>query len=310
MSTALNNQIPGGAAERPGEPEEKSPRFNLRTIDTGSLLGALPFFAFIAAFLIIPIIANTIVAFQAPDGSFTVETMATAIGPDYRSAFVDTALLSIITAVGGGVLGLILAWALVTADRPGWLKGLVSSFSALASQSGGVQLAFAFIAALGTQGLITGLIEWFFPGSMSEFSITNFTGVTIVYLYFQVPLMAILMLPALGGVKKAWFEAASSLGATRWQYLRDVALPVLWPSILGSLLLLFSNAFAAYATAYALAGGSLNLVPILIGFFISGNVLLNPGMAAALVTWMMIIILAAMGIRFLLTRKSDQWLNN
>jgi len=122
--------------------------------------------------------------------------------------------------------------------------------------------------------------------------------------------MAILMLPAMGGVKKAWYEAAASLGASKFQYLRDVAVPVLWPSIIGSLLLLFANAFAAYATAYALAGGSLNLVPIVIGFLISGNVLLNPGLAAALVTWMMIIILAAMGIRFLLTRKSDQWLSN
>ncbi|MGP6174488.1 ABC transporter permease [Corynebacterium sp. A21] len=310
MATALEKQLPGGTGDGPEKSAGRFTRFNLKNIDTGSLLGALPFFAFVAAFLIIPIITNTIVAFQAPDGSFTVETMVTAIGPDYRSAFVDTALLSVITAVVGGAFGLILSWALVTADRPGWLKGLVSSFSALASQSGGVQLAFAFVAALGTQGLITGMIEFFFPGSMSEFSITSFTGVTIVYLYFQVPLMAILMLPAIGGVKKSWFEAASSLGASRWQYLRDVALPVLWPSILGSLLLLFANAFAAYATAYALAGGSLNLVPILIGFFISGNVLLNPGMAAALVTWMMIIILVAMGIRFLLTRKSDQWLNN
>lgn len=310
MATALDNQIPGGAGEKTSEPKRRSTRFNLRTITGSSLLGALPFFVFVAAFLIIPIIANTIVAFQAPGGGFTFDTMAQAMGPDYRSAFVDTAFLSLITAVVGGVFGMILAWALVTADRPGWLKGLVNSFSALASQSGGVQLAFAFIAALGTQGLITVALERIFPGLMSDFSITSFTGVAIVYMYFQVPLMAILMLPAMGGVKKAWYEAASSLGATRIQYLRDVALPVLWPSILGSLLLLFSNAFAAYATAYALAGGSLNLVPILIGFFISGNVLLNPGMAAALVTWMMIIILVAMGIRFLLSRKSDQWLNN
>ena len=236
--------------------------------------------------------------------------MAEAVGPTYRSAFWLTTQLSLLTAVIGGVLGVILAWALVSADGPRWLTSLVSSFSALASQSGGVQLAFAFVAMLGTQGMVTGWIESIAPGAMSEFSITGFLGVTIVYLYFQVPLMAILMLPAMGGVKKAWYEAAASLGASKFQYLRDVAVPVLWPAIIGSLLLLFANAFAAYATAYALAGGSLNLVPIVIGFLISGNVLLNPGLAAALVTWMMIIILAAMGIRFLLTRKSDQWLSN
>ena len=131
-----------------------------------------------------------------------------------------------------------------------------------------------------------------------------------MYLYFQIPLMTVLMLPSMSALKKEWFDAASSLGATKTQYLRDVALPVLWPPIVGSLLLLFANAFAAYATAYALSGGSLNLIPIVVGFLISGNVLLNPGLAAALVTWMMIIILVAMGLRLVLTRRSDKWLSN
>lgn len=292
------------------KPRSGRRRISLSGLSTGSWLGALPFFAFVAAFLVIPIIANVVVAFQSPSGGFTFDTMIEAIGPGYGSAFLLTAQLSLLTAVVGGVLGMVLAWALVTTEGPGWLKNLVSSFSALASQSGGVQLAYAFIAALGVQGLFTVVLDDFFPGLMDGFSITGFTGVALVYLYFQIPLMTILMLPAMGGLKKAWYDAASSLGATRFQYLRDVAIPVLWPSMIGSLLLLFANSFAAYATAYALAGGSLNLVPILIGFFISGNVLLNPGLAAALVTWMMVIILAAMGIRFMLVRKSDQWLNN
>nr|WP_257160093.1 ABC transporter permease subunit [Corynebacterium cystitidis] len=94
---------------------------------------------------------------------------------------------------------------------------------------------------------------------MSNFSITGFSGVTLVYLYFQIPLMAILMLPTLSGIKRQWQEAAASLGATRWQYIRDVVVPVLWPSILRSFLLLFADAFAAYATAFALAGGSLTV---------------------------------------------------
>lgn len=285
-------------------------RISLSGLSTGSWLGALPFFAFVAAFLVIPIVANVVAAFRSPSGGFTFDTMIEAIGPGYGSAFLLTAQLSLLTAVVGGLLGMVLAWALVTAEGPGWLKNLVNSFSALASQSGGVQLAYAFIAALGVQGLFTVVLDDFFPGLMDGFSITSFTGVALVYLYFQIPLMTILMLPAIGGLKKSWYDAAASLGATRFQYLKDVAIPVLWPSMIGSLLLLFANSFAAYATAYALAGGSLNLVPILIGFFISGNVLLNPGLAAALVTWMMVIILAAMGIRFMLVRKSDQWLNN
>ena len=161
----------------------------------------------------------------------------------------------------------------------------------------------------GTEGLLTVAISHGWPGFRDSFSLTNFWGVSLVYLYFQIPLMATLMLPAMQGVRKEWYDAASSLGATRSQYIKDVVIPVLWPAMLGALLLLFANAFAAYATAYALAGGSLNLVPILIGFFISGNVLLNPGLAAALVTWMMIIIIAAMLLRVALTRRSEQWLS-
>lgn len=281
-----------------------------KAVTSGSWAGALPFFLFMAFFLIFPLLANLITAFQGPAGGFSFETMAQAMDETHRSAFVLTAQLSLLTAFIGAVVGVFVAWALRSATKPKWLTGLVNSFAALASQSGGVNLAYAFIALLGTQGIITAALNKLIPGFLDDFSITGFSGVALVYLYFQIPLMAILMLPALGGIKKQWAEAAQSLGATRGQYVRDVVVPVLWPSILGSFMLLFANSFAAYATAYALAGGSLNLVPILIGFYISGNVLLNPGLAAALVTWMMVIILAAMGIRFYLTRKSDQWLSN
>ncbi|ANE04682.1 ABC transporter permease [Corynebacterium crudilactis] len=288
---------------------KKAKRLSWGNLNKGSWFGALPFFLFVAAFLIFPILANLITAFQAPRGGFSFETMGEAMNSAHRPAFVLTAQLSFITALIGAVVGLLLAWALQQGHKPAWLNALVNSFAALASQSGGVSLAYAFIALLGVQGLLTGMLNDLFPGFLADFSITGFSGVTLVYLYFQIPLMAILMLPAMGGIKGQWLEAASSLGATRFQYLRDVAFPVLWPSIIGSFLLLFANSFAAYATAFALAGGSLNLVPILIGFYISGNVLLNPGLAAALVTWMMFIILAAMGIRFYLTRKSDEWLS-
>ncbi|MCF4007467.1 hypothetical protein L1O03_09850 [Corynebacterium uropygiale] len=273
-------------------------------------LGALPFFLFMAAFLILPIVANTLRAFQDPRGRFTLETMAEALGPTYRSAFLQTMEISVATSLIGGVLGMVLAWALVATRRPRWLHGVTSSFAAMASQSGGITLAYAFIALLGTQGVLTGVIDVLAPGLMERFPITGTVGVSVVYLYFQVPLMAVLMMPAMRAVRPAWRDAAITLGATRAHYLRDIVIPILWHPLLGAMLLLFANAFAAYATAYALAGGTLNLVSIVIGFFISGNVLFNPGLAAALVTWMMLIIIAAVGVRVLLTRKSEQWLSS
>lgn len=270
---------------------------------------ALPYLLFVAVFLIVPIPANLWNTFFG-NGEFSTDAFTAVFQRQFLESFLLTGELSIVTALVGGVAGLVLAWAVVFTDRPTWLRRLVSSFSALASQSGGVQLAYAFIAAVGTQGVLTRVLDEVIPGSMDNFKITGFWGVALVYLYFQIPLMATLMLPAIGSLKKSWYEAAVSMGATRRQYLRDVALPVLWPSVAGSLLLLFANAFAAYATAYALSGGGLNLVPILIGFYISGNVLMDPSMAAALVTWMMIVIIASMWLRSVLIRRSSRWLDD
>lgn len=288
--------------------EKRERKFGGFSLNAASL-GALPYFLFLVVFLILPILANTLKSFQDPQGNLTLNTMAEAVGPNYRSAFVLTFNLSLFTAVVGGFFGILLAWALTNEQRPKKLSGLINSFSALAAQSGGVGLAYAFIALMGTEGLITVAVSNAWPGFRDVFNLTGFLGVSVVYLYFQIPLMATLMLPAMQGVRKEWYDAASSLGATRSQYIKDVVIPVLWPAILGALLLLFANAFAAYATAFALAGGSLNLVPILIGFFISGNVLLNPGLAAALVTWMMLIIIGAMALRIYFTKRSEKWLN-
>lgn len=271
-------------------------------------VGATPLLIFLAVFLIIPIAANIFTSFWV-DGAFSLAAMAQIFEPQYLDAFIKTINLSLLTAGIGGVFGFVLAWALATGSKPIWLQNLVLSFSAVASQMGGVALSFAFIATLGVQGLATQAILSLTGWNLSEnIQLASFSGLALVYLYFQIPLMAILLLPAFGSVKKQWPEAAYSLGATRGRYLMDVAFPIMWPPIVGSLLLLFANSFGAYATAYALAGGRVNLVPILIGFFISGDVMSDESFAAALVTGMIIIVLTAMGLRTLLERRTNKWL--
>lgn len=273
---------------------------------TGSL-GLVPYAVFITIFLVVPILANLWLTFMV-DGAFSLEPIMALADPITLEAFLVTFNLSWITALIGGVLGLLLAWAVATTDRPRWLRDLTMSYSALASQLGGVALAFAFIATLGTQGLVAVGLSAIGIDLSSFFQLTSFNGLVVVYLYFQIPLMTVLTMPAIAGLKKAWFEAASSLGASPAHIVKDVALPVMFPSIAGSLLLLFANAFAAYATAFALTGGAVNLVPILIGFNISGNVFVDENAAAALVTGMMVIILIAMGARFMLEKRSTAWL--
>ncbi|GAA1405104.1 ABC transporter [Glutamicibacter uratoxydans] len=270
-------------------------------------VGAAPLLIFLTVFLLLPIGANIVTSFRVK-GEFSLASMAKLLEPQYLDAFIQTFNLSLLTAVIGGAVGLLLAWALATGKKPAWLQNLVMSFSAVASQMGGVALAFAFIATLGVQGLVTQLVLQLTGWDLSQsIQLASFSGLVLVYLYFQIPLMAILMLPAFGSLKKQWPEAAYSLGASRLRYLVDIALPIMWPPIAGSLLLLFANAFGAYATAYALAGGRVNLVPILIGFFISGDVMSDESFAAALVTGMIIVVVAAMGLRVLVERKSRAW---
>jgi putative spermidine/putrescine transport system permease protein len=139
------------------------------------------------------------------------------------------------------------------------------------------------------------------------FTLFSKTGVEVTYLYFQIPLMILVIAPAIDGLKREWREAASNLGANAWQFWRFVGLPVLMPSILGTVILLFGNSFAAYATAYGLTSGAVNLVPILIGAYYTGNVLDNPHLAQALALGMFVVLAVMMIIYIPLQRRAARW---
>jgi putative spermidine/putrescine transport system permease protein len=130
----------------------------------------------------------------------------------------------------------------------------------------------------------------------------------MVYMYFQFPLMVLIIAPAIDGLRREWLEASENLGATTFQYWRFVALPILLPSLLGTMILLFGNAFGAYATAFALTGGQINLVTIVIGDELQGNVLFNPGLGYALALGMVVIMAAAIAGYTLLQRQTERWL--
>ena len=85
-------------------------------------------------------------------------------------------------------------------------------------------------------------------------------------------------------------------------------IPVLLPSILGAFILLFGNSFSAYATAYGLAGNSVFLVPITIGFYYSGNVLSDPHLAQALAFGMFVVLAVMMLLYVPLQRRSARWM--
>lgn len=273
-------------------------------------LGIVPFAVFSLLFLILPTLDLVLGAFQSPDGSFTLGNIARLNQPTIISAYVISVQVSLASALLGAAAGFFIAYAVVLGKLPKALRPFVTTFSGVASQFAGIPLAFAFLATLGPTGLVTALLDQYAGLNLRAlgFNLLSFWGLTITYLYFQIPLMILILMPALDGLRKEWREAALILGATPWQYWRHVAFPVLWPSLLGATILLFANAFGAVATAYALTGSSLNIVPILLYAQIRGDVLHDPHLGYALALGMILITgLANVGYIWL-RQRSERWL--
>jgi putative spermidine/putrescine transport system permease protein len=269
----------------------------------------VPFFAYTTLFLILPAGEVMVGALKSTDGGWTLDNMTGIVRQAHlRHAFKQSIEVSAVTAIAGGVLGLLIAYAAIRPGTPNWIRSAFATFSGVAANFGGIPLAFAFIATLGPLGIVTQLFtnlgyNPYFHG----FTLFNKTGVEIVYLYFQIPLMILIIAPAIDGLRAEWREASANLGGSSFQYWRHIGLPVLFPSLLGAVILLFGNAFAAYATAYGLTSSGLNLVPILIGADLTGNVLSNPHEGQALALGMFIVLGAMMLFYVPLQRRASRW---
>lgn len=274
-------------------------------------VGLAPFFLFAIVFLFLPSVSIFVRSFQTRAGEFTVENIiALFTVRDIVNAYRTSLQISFITALGGAVFGFLLAYAVVLGGLPRGVRTFMTTFSGVASNFAGVPLAFAFIATMGNAGLVTRWIESIFDISTREMgiSIYNVWGLSIVYMYFQFPLMVLIMAPALDGLRREWREACENLGGSSYHYWRYIAFPVLLPSLLGTMILLFGNAFGAYATAYAFSGSFINLVPVLIGAQIQGDVLYNPGLGNALALGMIFIMALTMTAYSWLQRRAARWL--
>ena len=273
-------------------------------------LGLAPFALFALLFLILPTMKIVLGAFQTPDGAFTLDNIRGLNTDSIRSAYMVSIKLSLVTALLGCLIGFAMAAAAIFGGLPKWIRNPLLTFSGVASNFAGVPLAFAFLATLGPAGLITLWLRNSIGIDLRTlgFNLLSFWGLTITYLFFQIPLMILIITPALDGLKKEWKEAATVLGATGFQYWRMVALPILFPSLLGTFALLFANSFGAVATAFALTGPQLNIVPIKLFAQIRGDVLGDPHLGYALAFGMIVITGIANTIYIVLRTRSERWL--
>ncbi len=279
----------------------------------------VPFFVYAILFLFLPSGQVLVGAFKDNAGGFTFSNVSAIIHTEsLRHSFEVSIRLSLETAFWGALFGFLLAYAVVREGIPRWVRPLFTTFSGVAANFGGIPLAFAFIATIGNIGIATkflkdqlgfDILNWTPPLAHEPFAVFSFIGVSITYLYFQIPLMLLVISPAIDGLRKEWREASSNLGASSFQFWRHVGMPVLFPSIVSAFILLFGNSFAAYATAYALTSGTgLPLVPIVIGNDLTGNVLSNPHEGQALAFGMFVVLAAMMVVYIPLQRRTSRWM--
>ncbi len=248
----------------------------------------MPFVIFAFAFLVAPTLYLASGSFQnlsAPvgdpaHGTFTLQNYAQLSQPNLADSYFASIEISLVTAIVGGLFGFLLAYAVIMGGLPRFLRSALMTFSGVASNFAGVPLALAFTFTLGASGILTPFIN---------------------------PLMVLIIAPAIDGLRKDWREASENMGATAFQYWRYIALPILLPSLLGTVILLFGNAFGAQATAYQLSGGALNIVTIQITRQLRGDAANDPGIGYALAMGMVLIMGITIAAYAFLQRRAERW---
>jgi putative spermidine/putrescine transport system permease protein len=267
-------------------------------------LGVMPFLLFCALFELAPLGLMLGRSVLADHGGLTLDHYRRALTIEYRGALLNSAIVSLASAAIGTLVGAVGAWAALH-SRSGFVRRFVVVLANVTSNFAGVPLAFAFIATLGTSGFVTLWLDRLLGLDLCSWGrfFYRAPGIILAYVYFQLPLMVLVITPALTALRPEWAEAAAGLGASRRTYFFRIALPILRPALCASFMLLCANALGAYATAFALAQDSVNLLPIKIGFLMTGDVSLDVGLASALaVVLVALMALLILGYQLLMAR--------
>ena len=270
---------------------------------SGIFLTMVPLLVFILLFLIVPLLSMIHASFtKNGEASFSLDNyMEIFTNPYYYQSFENSIIISISSTVVAIILALFAAYAITffhkkTQDRILVLANLTSNFA-------GIPLSFAFIVLLGNSGVFTILAEKLDVALLNHFNLYSWTGLILIYIYFQLPLAVMLMFPAFHGIKEQWRESAYLLGASPLTFWKRIGIPILLPSVAGTSSILFANSMGAYASAYALTGSTYNLATIRIGALISGDIFAQPELGSALAVLLGVTLIVAMLLNEWLTRK-------
>ncbi|MCH4210119.1 ABC transporter permease [Bifidobacterium sp.] len=278
--------------------------------ELGAIAVTLPFFAYSACFLLVPTLIVVVGAFEAADGGLTLANFARLAERNTLISLGTLIAVSLVSALIGAIVGALAAYALVIGSRPnGIARRIITAISSTLAQFGGVMLAFAFIATFGINGVGTMLIKQLLGLTVNPNWLSSLPGLIMIYCYFQIPLMIIIFLPAVDSIRLQWREATENLGGSAWQYWTRVAGPILAPCFISALLLLFANAFSAYATAAALFSQRSILIPLMIQGVIRNELDANQqGFSQVLAFAMIVVMSLVMMASHAVEKRAGRWL--
>ena len=273
------------------------------------LLALVPFLIVAMLYEIVPLITVIVKSFQ-PDGGtgFTLENYQSVFSKLlYQKAIINSIKISLTSAVAGIIIAFLGARA--AHQHQGKLNHVFMTVLNMVSNFAGIPLAFAYMILLGNAGLVVNIGKELGINALSTYNLYTMNGMSLIYIYFQIPLSTLLLIPAFDGVQKQWKEACTLLGGTPGIFWRKVGIPVLMPSILGTFSVLFANALAAYATIYALMMDNIALLPVQIAGCFTGEVKIRAGLGGALSVVMMAIMVIMILITNGLSRRFQKGVN-
>ena len=254
------------------------------------LLALVPFLAVAVLYELAPLVTVIFKSFR-PDGggSFTLENYQAVFSKlIYKKAIINSLKISLKSAIAGIIIAFFGARAVH--QNSGRLHHFFMAVLNMVSNFAGVPLAFAYMILLGNAGLVVTIGKASGITALSDYNLYTMNGMTLIYVYFQIPLATLLLIPAFEGIQKQWQEACTLLGGTGGVFWRKIGIPVLMPSILSTFSVLFANALAAYATIYALMMDNVALLPVQIAGCFTGEVKIRAGMGGALSVTMMVLM--------------------
>ncbi|MFC7738919.1 ABC transporter permease [Roseomonas sp. GCM10028921] len=220
----------------------------LRYLEPSNLLW---FFLVLALLFLVavPLGKLFVVSFERQgSGAFTFANYLTAYGrARYIEALGNSLVLGAASALLSTVFAVPMAWAVSRTDMPG--KGFTWAMVM------GAFIIPPYLGAVGwillagpNSGLLNQAWRWVTGSEAPLFNVYSFAGLAVVISLHSFPLIFIFVKGALDLISSEMEDAANILGAGTWTATRRVTLPLVWPSILGGIIVVFLEAIALFGT--------------------------------------------------------------